>query len=130
MDLAYGIPITRRKQRGEAASSDTDCQHVCRFATPNMTETPALQPIMLPRRPTDLQADNGIGGVVEFQRGWHALELAPCASNSPGTMFFGIPVTRVVRPGLEPSMTARPGPRLPTAAACSDIGSMSAVSQL
>jgi ribosomal protein S12 methylthiotransferase accessory factor YcaO len=49
-----------------------------------------------------------------------AIGLAPCALNLTRAA-FGIPVVRVICPGLELGLTAPPGPRLRAAAETSGV---------
>jgi ribosomal protein S12 methylthiotransferase accessory factor len=126
MELGYRISISKVKQRGEAALNDTDRQHIRRFTSLNVAETPALQPMAPPRLPHDLPASNQLAQLAELRRRLHAAGVAPCAVNLTRAI-FGIPVIRVLCPGLELGMTAPPGPRLLAAAACSGIDPTAAV---
>jgi ribosomal protein S12 methylthiotransferase accessory factor len=115
MELAWRITDTKRSVRGEAALNAVDRQHLRRFTTIDVAETPALRPLVPPAAPCDLPAHDAITALAEVRARLEAAGLAPCALNLTRDV-FAIPVVRAICPGLEPGMTSPPGPRLREAA--------------
>jgi ribosomal protein S12 methylthiotransferase accessory factor len=120
MELAYRITAAKRSGRGEAALNAVDQQHLRRFTTVNVARTPALQPLVPPLPPCDLPASDALAALAEARQRLHAVGLAPCALDLTRAA-FGIPVVRVICPGLEPGMTSPPGPRLRAATHLSGV---------
>jgi ribosomal protein S12 methylthiotransferase accessory factor len=120
LELAYRLSATKRAVRGEAALNEVDRQHVQRFTTLNVADTPALHPLAPPLPPCDLPADDALGALAEVRKRLGAIGLAPCAVNLTRAA-FAIPVVRAVCPGLEPGMRSPPGPRLRAAAQLSGV---------
>ncbi len=120
MELAYRITAAKRAVRGEAALNEVDQQHLRRFTTVNVAQTPALHPLAPPLPPNDLPANDALATLAEVRRRLNAVGLAPCVLNLTRTA-FGIPVVRVICPGLEQGMTSPPGPRLRAAAQLSGV---------
>jgi ribosomal protein S12 methylthiotransferase accessory factor len=120
MELAHRIASAKRAERGEAALNEVDQQHLRRFTTVNVTRTLALQPLAPPSPPCDLPATDALTALAEVRQRLAAIGLAPCALNLTRAA-FGIPVVRVICPGLELGLTAPPGPRLRAAAETSGV---------
>jgi ribosomal protein S12 methylthiotransferase accessory factor len=120
MELAYRITAVKRSVRGEAALNAVDQSHLRRFTAVNVARTPALQPLAPPSPPCDLPATDALAALAEVRMRLDAAGLAPCALNLTRAA-FGIPVVRVVCPGLEQGMTSPPGPRLRAVAQLSDV---------
>jgi ribosomal protein S12 methylthiotransferase accessory factor YcaO len=82
----------------------------------NVRQTPALHPLAPPLPPSDLAANDLRATLAELRKRLNAIGLAPYALDLTRSA-FGIPVVRVICPGLEEAgMTAPPGPRLQDAA--------------
>jgi len=116
MELASRLSAMKRSVRGEAALNDVDRQHLRRFTAVDVAATPALQPLAPPSPPRnlpprDLPAHDKLATLAEVRRRLAAVGMVPAALNLTRAA-FGIPVTRVVCPGLEQYMTAPPGSRL------------------
>jgi ribosomal protein S12 methylthiotransferase accessory factor len=118
MELAHRIAAAKRAERGEDALNEADRLHLRRFATVDVARTPALQPLAPPSASCDLAATDPLTALGEARKRLAAIGLAPCALNLTRAE-FGIPVVRVVCPGLEIGLGAPPGPRLRDAAEAS-----------
>jgi ribosomal protein S12 methylthiotransferase accessory factor len=126
MEVAHSITSAKRAVRGEAALNEVDHRHLLRFSTINVAETPALHPLAPPLPPSDLPANNARAALLEARKRLSAIGLAPCAVDLTRAA-FGIPVVRVICPGLEAGMTSAPGPRLRSAAQLSGVDPTAAV---
>jgi ribosomal protein S12 methylthiotransferase accessory factor len=111
MELAARLSATKRAVRGDAALNDADRQHLRRFTTVDVAATPALHPLAPPSPPRDLPAHDPLAMLAAVRARLAAAGLAPCALNLTRDV-SGIPVTRVVCPGLEQGMVSPPGSRL------------------
>ena len=111
MELAYRLTAMKRATYGEAALNEIDKLHVRRFTTINVGETLRLQPQAPPLPACDLNTPNAQAALNEVRRRLDLIGLAPSVLNLTRDS-FGIPVTRVVCPGLEIGMSSPPGPRL------------------
>ena len=111
MELAARLSASKRGVRGEAALNDADRQHLRRFTTVDVAATPALRPMAPPLPPRDLPADEPLATLAALRQRLGAAGMAPCALNLTRAA-FGIPVTRVVCPGLEQGVLSPPGLRL------------------
>ncbi|HTW70855.1 MAG TPA: YcaO-like family protein [Acetobacteraceae bacterium] len=111
MELAARLSATKRAVRGEAALNDADRQHLHRFKTVDVAATPALQPMAPPSPPRDLPAHDPFATLAALRQCLAAAGLTACALNLTRAG-FGIPVTRVVCPGLEQGVSSPPGSRL------------------
>ena len=111
MELAARLSATKRTVRGDAALNDADRQHLRRFTTVDVAATPALQPLAPPSPPRDLPAHDPLAALAALRQCLATAGLAPCALNLTRAA-FGIPVTRVICPGMEQGMASPPGPRL------------------
>ena len=120
MEIAYRVSAAKRADQGESALNETDREHLRRFAEVDVMRTPALQPLAPPAPPCDLPIDNPLDTLLEVRKRLDALGLAPWVLNLTRAM-FGIPVVRVICPGLEPGMTSPPGPRLRALAEASGV---------
>jgi ribosomal protein S12 methylthiotransferase accessory factor len=116
MELAVSVTAAKRAVRGEAALNELDRQHLRRFNTVNVAQTPALQPLAPPSPPPDLPANDPRATLAELRKRLKAIEVVPYALDLTRAA-FGIPVVRVICPGLEEAgMTSALGPRLLRAA--------------
>jgi len=120
MELAARLSATKRAVRGEAALNDVDRQHLRRFAAVDVAATPALQPLAPPLPPANLPLPDQRVTLAALRQRLAALALMPCALNLTRPA-LGVPVTRVICPGLEQGMTSPPGPRLLASAKSSGI---------
>jgi len=120
MELAARLSAMKRTVRGEAALNDADRQHLRRFETVDVAATPALQPLAPPVPPRDLPVQDPRATLGALRQRLAEAGLAPCALNLTRPR-FGIPVTRVICPGLEQGMTSPPGARLSASAKSSGI---------
>jgi ribosomal protein S12 methylthiotransferase accessory factor len=111
MELGRRIIAAKRATRGEAALNEADQRHVRRLTAVNVTETPALHPVAPPLPPCDLTADNDRAVLAAVRERLENVGFRPCVLNLSRAS-FGIPVTRVICPGLEPGNGAWAGPRL------------------
>jgi ribosomal protein S12 methylthiotransferase accessory factor len=111
MEVAARLSAAKRAMRGEAALNDADRQHLRRFTTIDVGATPALHPRAPPLPRRDLPAHDPLAMLAALRQRLAAAGLAPCALNLSRAA-FGVPVTRVVCPGLEQGMASPPGPRL------------------
>lgn len=115
MELAARLSASKRAVRGDAALNDADRQHLRRFTTVNVATTPALHPLAPPSPPLDLPAHDPLATLAALRQCLAASGLAPCALDLTRAV-SGIPVTRVVCPGLEQGMLSPPGSRLSASA--------------
>jgi ribosomal protein S12 methylthiotransferase accessory factor len=115
MELATHLSATKRAVRGDTALNDADRRHLRRFTTVDVAATPALHPLAPPSPPCGLPAHDPRAMLAALRARLAAAGLAPCALNLTRAV-SGIPVTRVVCPGLEQGMLAPPGSRLSASA--------------
>jgi ribosomal protein S12 methylthiotransferase accessory factor len=120
MELAWRVSAAKRDTRGEAALNEVDRRYLSRVTTVNVARTPALHPLAPPLPPCDLPANDTLAALAAVRWRLDAIGLAPCALNLTRAT-FGIPVVRVICPGLEQGMTSPPGPRLRAVAAASGV---------
>ena len=120
MELAYRITVAKRSVRGDAALNDVDREHLRRYTRVHVAETPALHPSAPPLPPCDIPASDPLPALAEVRKRLAAVGVAPCAINLTRAA-FGIPMVRVICPGLEHGMTAPPGARLRAAARGSGV---------
>ncbi len=120
MELAHRIAAAKRATRGDAALNEADWQHLRRFTRIDVTQTPALHPLAPPLPPGDLPAPHGVAALAALRQRLDAVGVAPCALDLTRAA-FGVPVVRVICPGLEVGPTSPPGPRLRRAAELSGV---------
>ena len=116
MELAFRITEAKREVRGDSALNDVDQHHIRRFTSVSVRDTPALHPLAPPAAARDLPADDNLALLAALRGRLDSAGLTPCALNLTRAA-LGVPVVRVVCPGLEMGMTSEPGPRLAAAAA-------------
>ena len=116
MELAHTISSAKRAVRGENALNALDHQHLRRFTAVNVAETPALHPLAPPLPPQDLPVHDRRATLAALRQRLSGIGVACYALNLTRPA-FGIPVVRVICPGLqEAGMASAPGPRLLRAA--------------
>lgn len=125
MELAHHITITKRATRGEVALNEADHQHLRRYAAIDVARMPALHPLAPPLPPADLRAQDGLPLLAALRQRLAAIGEAPCALDLTRAV-FGVPVVRVLSPGLDAGPTAPPGPRLLHAAEQSGVDPIAA----
>jgi ribosomal protein S12 methylthiotransferase accessory factor len=116
MELAHRITAAKRAERGEAALNAVDRRHEWRFTSLRAMDVPALHPIAPPNPPSDVLEDDKPSILTALRQRLESAGSIAAALNLTRDR-FGIPVVRVVSPGLELGLTAPPGPRLTAAAA-------------
>jgi ribosomal protein S12 methylthiotransferase accessory factor len=116
MELAHHLSETKRRMQGEHSLNDLDRQHIARFTAIDVRRTRALHPVA-PPAPADEQepADKRVV-LNQIRQRLERLGLFACAVNLTRAE-IGVPVVRILCPGLEPSTTSPPGERLCAAAA-------------
>ncbi len=111
MELGHHLTTMKRTMRGEATLSEADQQHLRRFTSIDVARTLALQPLAPPLPPGDLPLGDGRTVLGALRQRLDAIGVAPCALDLTRPA-FGVPVVRVLCPGLDAGPSAPPGPRL------------------
>ncbi len=111
MELAWRVVQTKKAHRGDDALNATDRLHERRYTTLAVPHCTVLHPLAPPAAPHDLPSSDTRATLAAIRARLAAAGLAPCVVNLT-RLAFGIPVVRVLCPGLEAGDDAPDGPRL------------------
>lgn len=117
IELAMEVVQAKRRERGEAALNAVDRQHLRRLAAIHAGSCHLVHPLESPRAAA-MQADEqaALGALLD-RLGAHGLQPLALDLTRPE---FGVPVIRVLCPGLEAEPCRLSGPRLAATRATAD----------
>lgn len=111
MELALQLSQAKRAVRGEAALNDIDRRHLDRYTNVNADAVTVLHPLAPPAKTCDLLGKGTLNLLAAVRMQLESLGHEAYVLNLSRSA-LGIPVTRVVCPGLELGLSAPAGPRL------------------
>lgn len=117
IELAMEVVEAKRRERGEAALNAVDRQHLQRLAAIDASSCPIVHPRAPPRAGAVPAGEDATLGALLDRLGAHGLRPLVLDLSRPE---FGVPVIRVLCPGLEAEPCRLAGPRLAEARAAAD----------
>ena len=116
MEVAVRLAQAKQAVGGDEGLSEADRRHLRRFSELHSDRCAAFTPTAPPAESCDIAADQPVAILNAVRARLKAVGLEPCAIDlTRGEI--GIPVVRVICPGLQPHPSSPPTPRLRAAIA-------------